>query len=248
MNVALAQYSVVRGQSHENLGKIESFAIDAAAAGASLLQLPEMCTTGFSWSRSSIVGVCRIAPRAGCWIAKQYNLAICGSFLSDKNGNAANTFTFYQCLGCGKRHIARCICLRFWRGSAVEAGTEIVTAATEIGTIGCSICYDLRFPELFRKCALAGRASSCCWQPSHTRVWRTGKHSFARGRSKISATIAVNQCGHEDHGDGVGGVQYFGHSMVVDPWGRCWLRPGRGAVLWELTRVRRPRRAPAGAA
>ena len=46
--------------------------------------------------------------------------------------------------------------------------------------------------------------------------------------------VAVNQCGTERHGNSVGEVSYFGHSMVVDPWGEVILEAGEDPGLFEL--------------
>ena len=106
----------------------------------------------------------------------------------------------------------------------VEAGERIVTADTALGRIGCSVCYDLRFPELFRKCALDGAVIQVL--PAafpHPRLahWRTLIQ--ARAIENQSYFIATNQCGVEGHGSSVGETHYFGHSMVVDPWGEITL-------------------------
>ena len=105
-----------------------------------------------------------------------------------------------------------------WRESAAyEAGTEAVVADLPIARIGFAICYDLRFPQLFRAEALAG-AEVLTVPAAFTR--QTGEahwHVLLRARAVENGAwvIAAAQGGeHED------GRATYGHSLIVDPWGR----------------------------
>jgi predicted amidohydrolase len=105
-----------------------------------------------------------------------------------------------------------------WRESAAyEAGSEAVVADLPIARIGFAICYDLRFPQLFRAEALAG-AEVLTVPAAFTR--QTGEahwHVLLRARAIENGAwvIAAAQGGeHED------GRATYGHSLIVDPWGR----------------------------
>lgn len=105
-----------------------------------------------------------------------------------------------------------------WReSSAYEAGREAVVAALPIARLGFAICYDLRFPQLFRAEALAG-AEVLTVPAAFTR--QTGEahwHALLRARAIENGAwvVAAAQGGrHED------GRETFGHSLIVDPWGR----------------------------
>ena len=105
-----------------------------------------------------------------------------------------------------------------WRESAAyEAGTEAVVADLPNGRLGFGICYDVRFPQLFRAEALAG-AEVLTAPAAFTR--QTGQahwHVLQRARAIENGAwmISAAQGGvHED------GRETFGHSLVVDPWGR----------------------------
>jgi len=95
-------------------------------------------------------------------------------------------------------------------------GDEVVTAETPFGRIGMSICYDLRFPELYRTLALRG--STMAFVPSNFTMF-TGKDHWepllrARAIENGMYMVAPAQIG------GVpGAFQAYGRSMVVDPWG-----------------------------
>ncbi len=105
-----------------------------------------------------------------------------------------------------------------WRESATyQPGVRSVVAELPFATIGMAVCYDLRFPQLFRAQAMAG-AEVLTVPAAFTR--QTGEAHWhvllrARGIENGAWVIAAAQGGtHED------GRETFGHSMVVDPWGR----------------------------
>ena len=105
-----------------------------------------------------------------------------------------------------------------WRESATYApGAGAVVADLPFARLGFAVCYDLRFPQLFRAEALQG-ADVLTVPAAFTR--QTGEahwHVLIRARAieNGAAVIAAAQGGlHED------GRETFGHSMIVDPWGR----------------------------
>ena len=105
-----------------------------------------------------------------------------------------------------------------WRESATYApGGRTVVAALPFARIGLAVCYDLRFPQLFRAQALAG-AEVLTVPAAFTR--QTGEahwHVLTRARAIENGAwvIAAAQGGlHEDR------RETFGHSLIVDPWGR----------------------------
>ncbi len=111
-----------------------------------------------------------------------------------------------------------------WRESAAfRAGEATVVAQTPLGKAGLSICYDLRFPALYQ--ALSGAGATLLSIPAAFTV-PTGEahwHVLMRARAIENAcfVIAAAQCGqHED------GRATYGHSLVVDPWGKVLLDMG----------------------
>ena len=105
-----------------------------------------------------------------------------------------------------------------WReSSAYEPGAETVVAELPFARIGLAVCYDLRFPQLFRAQAMAG-AEVLTVPAAFTR--QTGEahwHVLLRARAIENGAwvIAAAQGGlHED------GRETYGHSLIVDPWGR----------------------------
>ncbi len=100
--------------------------------------------------------------------------------------------------------------------SAYRPGERAVVAETPWGGLGMTVCYDLRFPQLYR--ALAQRGAAMLAIPSSFQR-ETGKahwHVLARARAieNASFVIAPALCG--DH---PGKRMTYGHSLVIDPWG-----------------------------
>jgi deaminated glutathione amidase len=113
-----------------------------------------------------------------------------------------------------------------WRESALyEPGSRTVVAGTPAGRLGLSICYDLRFPDLYR--ALTDADSQLLAIPAAFTV-PTGRahwHVLMRARAIEAGVfvVAAAQWGrHED------GRETFGHSLVVGPWGEVLLDMGEG--------------------
>jgi predicted amidohydrolase len=109
--------------------------------------------------------------------------------------------------------------VRFLESNTTVAGTAPVTCATPLGTIGMSICYDLRFPEHYRN--LIDQGATLLTVPSAFTA-TTGKDHWepllrARAIESQAYVLAPGQVGHHDD-DGL--RDSHGHSMIVDPWGK----------------------------
>jgi deaminated glutathione amidase len=98
----------------------------------------------------------------------------------------------------------------------MQAGGKLVTAQLPWGTLGMTVCYDLRFPQLYRALAKAG--AQILSVPSAF-TYTTGKahwHALNRARAIENGcfVIAPAQCGTHP-----GNRRTYGHSLIVDPWG-----------------------------
>lgn len=115
-----------------------------------------------------------------------------------------------------------------------EPGSSVVTVETPVGVLGLAICYDLRFPELFR--ALRAKGAEWITLPSAF-TYHTGEahwHALLRARAIENQLwmVAPGQGGQHS-----ARRRTYGHSMVVDPWGRIVQErqeEGPGVVLAEL--------------
>ena len=135
-----------------------------------------------------------------------------------------------------------------WRESAAYVGGETaIVVDTPVGRLGASICYDLRFADLYRALSNAGATMfsvpAAFTRPTGAAHW----HVLLRARAIEAGAfvVAAAQTGvHED------GRATYGHSLVVDPWGEVILDMGEAAGLGfadiDLTRVEQVRaRIPA---
>jgi nitrilase len=117
------------------------------------------------------------------------------------------------------------------------AGDSIVVVPTKLGCIGMSICYDLRFPEMYRKLVDAG-AEIIAIPSAFTLT--TGKdhwHTLLRARAIETETwvVAPGQWGTHD---AEGKRKSYGHSVIIDPWGVVISDAGEGerTVYAEIDR------------
>ncbi len=127
-----------------------------------------------------------------------------------------------------------------WRESAMyQAGGEaVVVPDTPVGTLGLTICYDLRFPALFERLSEAGAELISIPAAFTVPTGRAHWEVLLRARA-IEAelfVVAAAQAGrHED------GRETYGHSLVVDPWGEVLAdlgnEPGLGFVDIDLSRI-----------
>lgn len=225
----------------------------AAALGADMLFTPEMSgvldqdrkrasTQLVSEAEDHVLAAAReAAARSGLWVHLG-SLALRGErgdgrlvnrgFVIDSSGALRARYDkihlFDVDLPTGER----------WRESAAYAGgNHVVAVDTPWGRLGLSICYDLRFPDLFR--ALSNAGATLLTVPAAFTV-PTGKahwHLLLRARAVESAcwVIAAAQSGnHED------GRATYGHSLVIDPWGEIVLDMGDpvGVGLAEIDATR----------
>jgi len=120
---------------------------------------------------------------------------------------------------------------QYQEATTIESGNQVVVVDSPFGRIGLAICYDLRFPELFR----AMKDVDIIVLPSAFTA-TTGKMHWevlvrARAIENLAYVVAAAQGGYH-----VSGRETHGHSMIVDPWGRVLdqLARGSGVVVAEI--------------
>ncbi|MBJ6764804.1 carbon-nitrogen hydrolase family protein [Myxococcaceae bacterium JPH2] len=116
----------------------------------------------------------------------------------------------------------------YQESAAVAPGTEVVVADTEVGRLGMSVCYDLRFPELYRRHSRDG-ATLLAVPAAFTLM--TGKDHWevllrARAIENQAYVLAPAQGGKHS-----ANRMTYGHAMVVDPWGLVTARASEGEGL-----------------
>lgn len=121
----------------------------------------------------------------------------------------------------------------YTESETITPGDKVVVADTPFGRLGLAVCYDLRFPELFR--AMIDLDMEICVLPSAftSLTGRAHWESLLRSRAieNLSYMIAADQGGYH-----VGGRETYGDSMIVDPWGRVLNRlpHGTGVVVADI--------------
>ena len=116
-----------------------------------------------------------------------------------------------------------------WRESAAYVGGETaVVVDTPAGLLGASICYDLRFADLYRALSNAGATMlsvpAAFTRPTGAAHW----HVLLRARAIEAGAFVVAAAQTGIHADG---RTTYGHSLVIDPWGRVLLDMGEAAGI-----------------
>ena len=221
--VTLVQMRVEAARPEANLGRGEAFVAEAAKRGSLLVCFPEMWTTGFNWEwNAAHLGEQEsVSERVGA-MARRHGVWLSGSLLlADDAGRPANTHVLFDPEG-RRAAVYRKAHLFSLMGEDrhMAPGDALALAETPWGPTGLSVCYDLRFPELFRSYALKGAAvilSPTAFPYPRLDHWRVLVR--ARAIENQCFFAGTNQVGAEDLG-AAGGVTYFGASALVDPWGR----------------------------
>ncbi len=134
----------------------------------------------------------------------------------------------------------------FRESATITPGEQLVTHRVDDCRVGLSVCYDLRFPELYR--GLMAQGAEVLLVPAQFQ-FATGKdhwHTLLRARAIENQCFVVAPGQWGPYGDPERGRRSYGHSLVVDPWGRVILEaPEEGTGVWvteldlaELRRIR----------
>ena len=212
----------------ENKRTAETLIREAVSAGAELVALPEL------WSCHGLDEVYRenAEPVSGPTteflgdLARELGVYVLGGSILEGDPGAArlsNTSTFFDPSGemtavYRKIHLfdVKVSGKEYLESANIAPGDEIVTAKAGAATVGLSVCYDVRFPELYRLLALRG-AEILAVPAAFT--LQTGKDHWeillrARAVENQTFVIAPAQWGRKADGRWT-----YGRSMIVDPWG-----------------------------
>jgi predicted amidohydrolase len=245
MKVASIQLEMVDRPKTENVE--HALAALEQAPEADLILLPEIWPCGFfAFDRYAsesepldgpTVSIFRQTARArGCHI-------VMGSLVERGAEGLFNTTVF---IGPQGEIIARYRKIHLFGYQSDETkhltpGKEIVVVDTPWGRAGFSTCYDLRFPELFRRMVDRGAQIflvPSAWPSARLEAWRL--FNRARAHENLAFLLSCNCAGEN------AGKRYAGHSMIVDPWGRVLAEGGeQGAVVTAEIDVREAGRARA---
>ena len=231
--LAAAVQMTASSSKAENLAKAETFVRLAAERKAALVVLPEV----FSWRGRHRKEPEQVESIPGPTTHRLQELAtrhaihlLAGSFL-EKSGEsrAYNTSLLFSpdgdIVACYRKihlfdvDIPGQVSIK--ESDSMKPGEEVVTATTQLGTVGLSICYDLRFPELYR--GLTQRGAQVVFVPSAFTFPTGAAHWEALLRARAIENqvyiVAPNQIGKN-----VYGFADYGNSMIIDPWGKILAR------------------------
>ncbi len=229
-----------------NLAAAERLVREAARRGASFVALPE----NFAYLRSEGEPIPEAQDLGGAWaqrmagLAREHRITLLAGSLPEKIPGDSRVYNTSLLFGASGERLAvyRKIHLfdidvpgleHLKESKAVAPGTALVVAETSFGPLGLSICYDLRFPELYRQ--LTKQGARVLAVPSAF-TDRTGKDHWevllrARAIENLAFVVAPAQVGV--HGQGRAS---HGHAMIIDPWGSITAQvpDGEGIAVAEM--------------
>ncbi len=229
VHASAIQFNIALGDVETNRDKALAALERVAAKGAELAVLPEMWSTGYDYRR--LPQLAQETPRvieAVQKAAAALGLVVVGSLPESAGGsiyNSAYVIDRGELKGCYRKlHLFSTM----GEDRFLAAGDRTLVISTSVGRLGVAICYDLRFPELFRKLALEGAEILCLpaeWPKPRQEHWRTLLR--ARAIENQQFVVAANCCGIQ------GKLDFFGMSLLISPWGEVLAEGGERDV--ELT-------------
>lgn len=224
LKVAAVQFNIRLGDIEANWQSAEQGLRSVAAQGAKLAVLPEMWSSGYDYRQ-----LAELATHTPGILTKlralsaELGLTIVGSLAEpdgDKVCNTAWVIDRGEIIGkYRKLHLFSTM----GEDRFLHAGDQYLVVDTSVGRLGIAICYDLRFPELFRRMALDGAEIICLpaeWPKPRQEHWRTLLR--ARAIENQLFVVAANCCGLQ------GKLDFFGMSLLLS---------ARGEVLAEAGEI-----------
>lgn len=229
VKVAAVQFNIALGNIEHNLSKVAAAIKRVAAQGVQLAVLPEMWSAGYDYKR--LVKHAAETPRVIetiCKLSAQHNMVVVGSLPEEADGKIYNTAYVVDCGEVLDSYRKLHMFSTMGEDRFLSPGDQTLVVPTSVGRLGIAICYDLRFPELFRKMALEGAEIICLpaeWPKPRQEHWRTLLR--ARAMENQLFVVATNCCGLQ------GKLDFFGMSLLLSAKGEV-LAEG-GEVDAELT-------------
>ena len=218
MRVASIQMSVVEGDKEKTIARaLENI---TRAADADLVVLPEIWNVGFmSFDRYESEAEDREGPtltalrqaarevdvflHTGSFVEKDGDDYFNSSYLLSPEGDILANYRKIHLFGHNSRET-----------QILKPGDRVIVADTPLGRIGMATCYDLRFPELFRRMAEQGAALfliCSAWPYPRLEHWII--FNRARAMENQCFLVSANSVGSNL------GATFVGHSMMINPWG-----------------------------
>ena len=212
----MAQFHILPGELQTNLARALEMINAAARLGSNLVLLPELWSSGYDLEHAARHAA--TTPNilsALTDYSHSHHLHIAGSLLDNTSGALANTLFWQspdenQAWSYSKIHLFRLMDEPKW----LRSGEHLTQVPAPWGETGLAVCYDLRFPELFRSYAMNGaQAFVLCaeWPSRRITHWQTLLRARAiENQAFVFAVNCVGKSAQESFG---------GRSAVISPWG-----------------------------
>jgi len=229
MKVYCCQLDIVWENKAENFKRVLALLNGRRLTPGSLLILPEMFATGFSMNAQGIKehtgGLTDIFLRE---LARKKRIFVLGGLVrSESRGRILNEAVCFSPLG---RRVASYAKLHLFSPGGESRhytpGTALTLFRCGKFKVAATICYDLRFPEIYRMAAQSGAnvlAVIANWPGKRHAHWTALLR--ARAIENQAYVIGVNRCGKDPQ------LDYHGGSLVVNPWGEPVAEAGRGETF-----------------
>jgi predicted amidohydrolase len=221
---------VARGDPEANFAAASTLAEEAARRGSNLLVLPELWDSGYQLNRAaelaSPLGEGLFARTAD--LARRHRLYITGAMLEARDGKVYDCAPVFSPDGSllsvyRKTHLIGLMGETRW----ITPGDRLTALDLPWGRTGLAICYDLRFPELFRRLVISEGAQliivPASWPQPRRMHWRV--LTRARAIENLCFVAACNRVGQD------GSYHFFGASALIDPWGERLVEAGDTPAL-----------------
>ena len=217
LTLALVQMDLALGDPARNLESVRTKIAEAKARGADIVVLPELWSSAYDLehaaAHASALDAGMFATIAD--VARENQIAIVGSLLEARGGKIYNTATFHDARGTRvgayrKLHLVPMLD----EDKFLAGGDDARVFDAPFGKFALAVCYDLRFPELWRHYALAGARLVLIpaeWPQKRIAHWRTLLPARA-----IENQIFIAGCNRVGTSKG---ETFGGNSMIVNPWG-----------------------------
>jgi omega-amidase len=247
LTLSLVQMDIQIGEPDHNFAKLEELLIQAISATVKpdIILFPEMWNTGYALAeihQLADVGGARTKAFISDFARKHQVNIIAGSIADKQGDQVLNTIYAFGRDGLtigdySKIHLFRLMDEEKYLGSGDKIGSMHIDGIPA----GAMICYDIRFPELARKLALEGAQILFVpaeWPHPRLHHWRT--LLMARAIENQMYVVSCNRVGKS------GTAEFFGHSMIINPWGEVIAEGGESEEIIqatvELSEVERVRR------
>ncbi len=221
--IGLAQFHIRPGEVEANLDRALKMILAAGRAACALVLLPELWSSGYDLANANrhAAATPAILAELQAW-ADKFQMHIAGSLLSAQADGIGNSL-FWQSPGnpipgsYSKVHLFGLMDEPRW----LSAGNGLTQISAPWGATGLSVCYDLRFPELYRSYALGGASAfalSAEWPLKRIAHWQVLLR--ARAIENQAFMLAVNCVGKS------GAETFGGSSAILSPWGEFLAQGG----------------------